>query len=143
MLLACSLGPNQLCHNTTDFSPNAGDKALTITVTAKDNAGNESTAAADSTRNLTINQDTDRPEIKIINISSDGAVLKYGTNSQINGTVKDDDSDSSKTVKEFAAYHEPITSSNLSASAFSSLRHPVLSMKRRKRNDSIIYHSNH
>jgi hypothetical protein len=56
----------------------------------------------------TVDMNSDRPQIKTTNLSSDG-ILKYGTKATINGTVNDDDSTSSKIVTAFIACESQIT----------------------------------
>ena len=63
---------------------------------------------------LRINQDSDRPVVKIDNLArlGDGTfILKYGTNAQITGTLSDDDSTSSAVVEEFVISETPYTGS--------------------------------
>ena len=63
---------------------------------------------------LRINQDSDRPVVKIDNLArlGDGTfILKYGTNAQITGTLSDDDSTSSAVVEEFVISEIPYTGS--------------------------------
>ena len=52
----------------------------------------------------------DRPVINISNIGASGETLKFGTNSQITGTVSDDDSTSTKVVSTFLASSTALTS---------------------------------
>ena len=63
---------------------------------------------------LRINQDSDRPVVKIDNLSrlGDGTfILKYGTNAQITGTLSDDDSTSGAVVEEFVISESPYNGS--------------------------------
>lgn len=63
---------------------------------------------------LRINQDSDRPVVKIDNLArlKDGTfILKYGTNAQITGTLSDDDSTSGAVVEEFVISETPYTGS--------------------------------
>ena len=63
---------------------------------------------------LRINQDSDRPIVKIDNLARlrDGTfILKYGTNAQITGTLSDDDSTSGAVVEEFVISENPYTGS--------------------------------
>ena len=63
---------------------------------------------------LRINQDSDRPVVKIDNLArlGDGTfILKYGTNAQITGTLSDDDSTSGAVVEEFVISETPYTGS--------------------------------
>ena len=48
-----------------------------------------------------ISQDTDRPKVKINNLNPNGSsyILKYGSNAQVTGTITDDDSTNSSTIK--------------------------------------------
>ena len=63
---------------------------------------------------LRINQDSDRPVVKIDNLArlGDGTfILKYGTNAQITGTLSDDDSTSGAVVEEFVISESPYNGS--------------------------------
>ena len=63
---------------------------------------------------LRINQDSDRPVVKIDNLArlGDGTfILKYGTNAQITGTLSDDDSTSGAVVEEFVISGNPYNGS--------------------------------
>ena len=76
-------------------------KALVITVVATDEAGNTTTDEKAATKTLTIDQNTDRPVIKVMNMQKVGTkyVLKYGTEGQLTGTIIDDDSTSDAVVQ--------------------------------------------
>lgn len=63
-----------------------------------------------------VDPSTDRPTIKISDISESGGILKYGTKAQINGTITDDDSTSSAIVTSFVVSGTPYTSSSDTAS---------------------------
>ena len=88
--------------DTTKIYDGIEDEEITLTLKATDEADNESTAV---TRKLTIDQKTDRPIVKFTNLTKDtsGAyILKFGTNSQLEGNVSDDDA-GEKVVKLFKA----------------------------------------
>ena len=88
-----------------DASSDSGFQLL-VGYLASDTAGNTTYI----TRVLNVDQNSDRPNIKITTLSSDGGILKYGDNAQISGTVSDDDSTSSNVVGTFIASGVPITS---------------------------------
>lgn len=98
--------------DTTKFEDNA---SYDIEVTATDAAGN----TKKETKEIFVNQNSDRPVIKITNLDRLGAgttddpyyyILKYGTNARIEGSVSDDDADSNKVVTTFKASTSPISS---------------------------------
>lgn len=89
---------------------------------ASDSAGNDSAhvitagalteAAGDYLSAVYIDQNSDRPIIKItgLTLTNGSYILKYGENSAISGTVSDDDSTNTAVVQNFVASCEPITS---------------------------------
>lgn len=82
-----------------DTSKFTDKSSIYLRATAKDMAGNQGYS---SVITLYVNQDSDRPIVKISNITqqSDGSfILKYGTNAQVTGTISDDDSVSSAVIK--------------------------------------------
>lgn len=98
----------QKLYNGTD------QRDLTLTVTARDSIGNETPADKPYTYpiKLKIDQNSDRPVIKVTNLQNgtqDGSyVLKYGDNAQLSGTITDDDTSDSETVKAFYAASTPL-----------------------------------
>lgn len=103
--------------NTTDTSKPifTDNTSYTVRVTAKDLAGNEES----ETKEIYINQNSDRPVIKFTNLDRLGEgtaadpysyILKYGTRARLEGSITDDDADSSKVVTTFKASTSPITS---------------------------------
>ncbi|WP_191013848.1 beta strand repeat-containing protein [Treponema zioleckii] len=64
---------------------------------AQDDAGN--TGYSDIV-SLYVNQDSDRPQVKINNLTANGSsyILKYGTKAQVTGTITDDDSASTAVI---------------------------------------------
>ena len=94
-----------------DTSKFADKSTVHIRAAAKDEAGN--TGYSDPVA-LYVNQDSDRPIVKIDNLArlGDGTfILKYGTNAQITGTLSDDDSTSSAVVEEFVISETSYTGS--------------------------------
>lgn len=81
--------------DTTKFTDGGN---IYIRAVANDAAGNSGTS---NVLTLHVNQDSDRPVVKITNLTeSNGTyILKYGTNAQITGTITDDDATSSQVVK--------------------------------------------
>lgn len=94
--------------DTTKF---ADKSTVYVRAVISDKAKNEGMSEAAALR---INQDSDRPVVKIDNLArlGDGTfILKYGTNAQITGTLSDDDSTSSAVVEEFVISGSPYTGS--------------------------------
>ena len=93
-----------------DTSKFADKSTVYIRAAAKDEAGN--TGYSDSVE-LYVNQDTDRPVVKISNLTklSGGFILKYGTDAQVTGTVSDDDSTSSAVVESLVISESPYNGS--------------------------------
>ena len=94
-----------------DTSNFADKSTVYIRAAAKDEAGN--TGYSDSVA-LYVNQDTDRPVVKISNLTklSGGFILKYGTDAQVTGTVSDDDSTSSAVVESLVISESPYNGSD-------------------------------
>ena len=102
--------------DTTQIYNGTGNQALTLSLTATDEAGNTSAA---TTLALKIDQNSDRPIVKLTNLIKDDAgnyILKYGNNAALEGTVTDDDGISTKVVKTFLVSSEPITVANATLS---------------------------
>lgn len=102
--------------DTTQIYNGTGNQALNLSLTATDEAGNTSTA---TTLALKIDQNSDRPIVKLTNLIKDDAgnyILKYGNNAALEGTVTDDDGTSTKVVKTFLVSSEPITAANATLS---------------------------
>ena len=94
--------------DTTKF---ADKSTVYVRAVISDKAKNEGKSEAAA---LSINQDSDRPVVKIDNLArlGDGTfILKYGTNAQITGTLSDDDSTTSAVVKEFVISESPYNGS--------------------------------
>ena len=78
------------------------EKYYYIQAVAVDKAGNEGYSNAPLVK---ISQDTDRPIVKINNLTPNGTgtnasyILKYGTDAQVTGTIVDDDSTNTAVVK--------------------------------------------
>ncbi|MBO4532194.1 MAG: hypothetical protein J5726_00650 [Treponema sp.] len=93
--------------NTANLS---GSAAITngsnvwFTVAVQDKAGNVGYAAP---QKVIVNQNTDRPIVKFTNLANVGTtqspqyILKYGTDSQLEGNISDDDATSSAVVNTF------------------------------------------
>ena len=98
--------------DTTQLYNGNDTQALTLSITATDEAGN--TTASAVTLSLTINQNSDRPVVKFTNLDKVGNqyILKYGTNASLEGTITDDDGTSAVTVKTFLAGTSAITSTS-------------------------------
>ena len=82
-----------------------------IQVTAKDAAGNTQQA----TKQIYVNQASDRPIVKFTNLSQDASgayILKYGNEASLEGTITDDDVTSTAVVKTFIASTAAITSTS-------------------------------
>lgn len=101
-----------------DTSKFADKSTVYFRAAAKDEAGNTGYSYSDSNANseplaLYVNQDTDRPVVKISNLTklSGGFILKYGTDAQVTGTVSDDDSTSSAVVKSLVISETPYSGS--------------------------------
>lgn len=88
------------------------DGTYELKAIAVDNAGNVGESEAQT---VIISQASDRPKVQINNLANVGTadspvyILKFGTNAQIGGTVKDDDSSSAAVVKEFIVSDSAIT----------------------------------
>lgn len=94
--------------DTTKF---ADKSTVYVRAVISDKAKNEGMSEAAALR---INQDSDRPVVKIDNLArlGDGTfILKYGTNAQITGTLSDDDSTSGAVVEEFVISETSYTGS--------------------------------
>lgn len=94
--------------DTTNFT----DKSTVyLRAAISDQAGN---TGYSSEVELYVNQDSDRPVIKISNLTqlSDGSfILKYGKDAQITGTVTDDDSDDSTVINKLVISESAYTGS--------------------------------
>ena len=68
-----------------------------IRAKALDKAGNYGYSEVATVK---VSQDTDRPQVKINNLTANGSsyILKYGTNAQVTGTITDDDSASTAVI---------------------------------------------
>ncbi len=93
--------------STYDCDGSSLNVQLKLRYAMKDAAGN---TGYNPDYTITIDQNSDRPLIKVTTISADGGTLKYGTNSQIGGTLVDDDGTSAAVVKDFIASGTAITS---------------------------------
>ena len=94
--------------DTTNF---ADKSTVYVRAVISDKAKNEGRSEEVA---LNINQDSDRPVVKIDNLArlKDGTfILKYGTNAQVTGTLSDDDSTAGKVVEEFVISETPYTGS--------------------------------
>lgn len=103
-------GQWSLSINTTVFNNTTTAKNLTLSLKAKDKAGNETATAV--TLTLSIDQNTDRPIVKFTNLEKDTSgkyILKYGTNARLEGSISDDDATSESSVKAFLAGSGVIT----------------------------------
>ena len=87
----------------------ADNTVYTIRAIATDSAGNTLTV----TKDVKVNQDSDRPVVKFTNLTKDDGkfFLKYGNNAKLEGTITDDDATSSAVVEVFKASSSQITSS--------------------------------
>ena len=99
--------------SVTGFDTTKFEDKSTVYVRAviSDKAKNEGMSEAVA---LKINQDSDRPVVKIDNLArlGDGTfILKYGTNAQITGTLSDDDSTANAVVEEFVISESPYNGS--------------------------------
>lgn len=93
--------------DTTNSGANTWENATVyIWVRSSDTVGNLGYSSA----TYVVDQDSNRPTIKVANISASGDILKYGDSAQISGTVSDDDLTSSIVVGTFIASGVPITS---------------------------------
>ena len=101
---------SEISASGIDTSKFADKSTVYIRAAAKDEAGN--TGYSDSVA-LYVNQDTDRPVVKISNLTklSGGFILKYGTDAQVTGTVSDDDSTSSAVVESLVISESPYNGS--------------------------------
>lgn len=112
--------------NTTD-----GKKDLYLLLVAEDEAGNVSVdqaaiaayTAKDSTNptaggsgyyTYKVDLDTDRPVVKVMNLSANGATIMYATNAALNGTVTDDDADETAIIEKFVMATSAITATTYS-----------------------------
>ena len=99
--------------DTTQLYNGTSSQALSLSITATDEADNTSTAV---TQSLTIDQNSDRPVVKFTNIVREGTgtsakyILKYGNSAALEGTLTDDDATSTAVVKVFKASSSAITS---------------------------------
>ncbi len=107
--------------DTTRFPDN---KQLLIRAVGVDGAGN---FGYSNEVTLNVNQDTDRPVVKVTSVNRIGEGtdqnpykynLKYGTNSRIEGNLKDDDSTASAVSKVFIASGSQIKSVTESGNTF-------------------------
>ena len=73
------------------------EKTYYIRAKALDKAGNYGYSEVATVK---VSQDTDRPQVKINNLTANGSsyILKYGTNAQVTGTITDDDSASTAVI---------------------------------------------
>ncbi|MBQ0051708.1 MAG: hypothetical protein KBT11_06525, partial [Treponema sp.] len=98
--------------DTTKFTDNSTVKFRAVALDTAENEGwYEDDAKSRSCEIvLNINQNTDRPTVKVTSINKIGSeyFLKYGTNAQISGSISDDDSTSSNVVKVFKASDKEI-----------------------------------
>ena len=102
------------CTQTNDSTPNIwkinldttalnNNTGYTLRATATDAAGNSTT----TTQEIYVNQDTDRPIVKFTNLTNNGSaqnplyILKFGTDSTLEGNVSDDDAISTEVVDTF------------------------------------------
>jgi hypothetical protein len=74
-----------------DSTPDSGDEvySITVNVTATDQAGNDSAAAA-SQLTFRINQSTNAPTLAYTNLASDGSTY-YASDGSVSGSASDDD----------------------------------------------------
>src|SRR5574344_1337711 len=102
--------------DTTKWNNSTTDGvSYTLKVVGVDSAGNStetSSAHPSATRAVTVNQNSDRPVIKVTSITTNGATLMYGNDASISGSVSDDDNDGSTVVKTFIASGVQITSAS-------------------------------
>ncbi|MBD5117208.1 MAG: hypothetical protein HDT48_06860 [Ruminococcaceae bacterium] len=90
------IGSSWSCElDTTKYNPYGTDKTVRIRMIIPDKAGNKNTA--DEGREITINQDSDRPKIVLTNMDITGTKIKQST--MVYGSLTDDDSDADGVVK--------------------------------------------
>ena len=102
-----------LIDTTQFYSDATGSADLALTVKATDVAENTTTDANAAKRTVTIDQNTDRPLVKITNFTKlfdDSLVLKYATNAEVTGSITDDDNSSTAIVKGLYVAKSAITS---------------------------------
>lgn len=89
---------------------NGVDKTVTVTGGLKP-AADVDPSSISTAISLIVDQDTDRPTVKFTNLNEENGsyVLKYGTNSILEGTLSDDDSTESAVVETFIVSNEEIT----------------------------------
>ena len=105
-----SVADSKFSVNNLDTSQFDDKSTINLRAVALDAAGNEGKSAE---LTLYINQDSDRPIVKINNLTrqKDGSfILKYGTNAEITGSLSDDDSGTGQIVKTFITSSSPINS---------------------------------
>ena len=81
--------------DTTKYNATGTDKTFSIRMIIPDKAGNKNTA--DEGREITINQDSDRPKIVLTNMNITGTNIKQST--MVYGSLTDDDSGANGVVK--------------------------------------------
>lgn len=95
----------------TDNTTTSGGKLIPNKTPANIAAANKTT--------VIINQDSNRPVIKVTNLNKDASgklILKYGTDSILEGTISDDDATGEAIVKTFIVSGTPITSASATPS---------------------------
>jgi hypothetical protein len=94
--------------DTTTIASGLTAKTAYLMVGGYDAAGNVGYSAPVT---VIVDQKTDRPVVKFNNLARNGTsyILKYGTSSQLEGTVSDDDATNSIVVTDFIISSEPIT----------------------------------
>jgi len=93
--------------NTTSYDD---EKFYYIQAVGEDQSGNIGYSPAQLVK---ISQDTDRPKVKINNLNPNGSsyILKYGSKAQVTGTITDDDSTNSSTIKKLFITEDEYTGS--------------------------------
>lgn len=88
---------------TTEFYKDTDSLAFSISVVATDEAGNTTAEANAAKRTVTIDQNTDRPTVKVTSFTklSSTYVLKDATNAEVSGTITDDDKSDEAIVTQF------------------------------------------
>lgn len=90
------IGSSWSCElDTTQYNATGTDKTVRIRMIIPDKAGNKNTA--DEGREITINQDSDRPKIVLTNMDITGTKIKQST--MVYGSLTDDDSGADGVVK--------------------------------------------
>lgn len=90
------IGSSWSCElDTTKYNATGDDKIVSIRMIIPDKAGNKNTA--DEGREITINQDSDRPKIVLTNMDITGTKIKQST--MVYGSLTDDDSGADGVVK--------------------------------------------